>query len=235
MLNCRGRNRIISIQSAVDCCCTINCNWILDTSNRTFNKAHTKWLLLDFYLLAIPMSGFQLLIECCRIVFFAQKKREIEGRLQSGDSPSATINWCDFNQVIFSWRSFVNVFCSLSVWINCWLNISGERFCSHLNEFSLLCRFRSAMEDRISFVADLPTLPFHLNAIRNGSVQERSNRSNCSLWRSFCLIFSCKTLSISDLKKMFFSILICIIKILNSQEVPHTSPKNFTANRHQEQ
>lgn len=92
MLNCRGRNRIISIQSAADCCCTINCNWILDTSNRTFNKAHTKWLLLDFYLLAIPMSGFQLLIECCRIVFFAQKKREIEGRSQSGDSPSATIN-----------------------------------------------------------------------------------------------------------------------------------------------
>lgn len=76
MLNCRGRNRIISIQSAADCCCTINCNWILDTSNRTFNKAHTKWLLLDFYLLAIPMSGFQFLIECCRIVFFSHKRKE---------------------------------------------------------------------------------------------------------------------------------------------------------------
>lgn len=40
------------------------CNWILDTPTALSIK-HIKWLLLDFYLLLIPMSGFTLLIECC--------------------------------------------------------------------------------------------------------------------------------------------------------------------------
>lgn len=76
-VKCRGRNRIILFFSS---CCTINCNWILDTSNRTFNKAHTKWLLLDFYLLAIPMSGFQLLIECCWISHKRKEKLRVAYR-----------------------------------------------------------------------------------------------------------------------------------------------------------
>lgn len=69
------------------------------------------------------MSGFVLLIECC-CCRFAQKKRKL--RVARWNSPSATINWCDFNQVILTWRCFV------SGLIVDW--ISGE----HLKEFSFL-------------------------------------------------------------------------------------------------
>lgn len=53
------------------------CNWILDTClilQTALSIKHIKWLLLDFYLLLIPMSGFTLLIErCC---FFHTKEKE---------------------------------------------------------------------------------------------------------------------------------------------------------------
>lgn len=119
-VKCRGRNRIIrELNRLFFFLCTFiviaqYCNWILDTSNRTFNKTHkvaSPRLLspLDTHEWVYTFNWMLLFLLFAKFLFFCTKENEEKLRVGLGmkNSPSerAAINWCDFNQVIFVWRS----------------------------------------------------------------------------------------------------------------------------------